>query len=416
MAWVRIRAGRYYAHWRNEHGEKVSRALRHARNLTHARHLAQELERKAELVRLGLEQPATEDITFAEAVRRHLAALPPEFASRASLEGRLRNRVVPHLGQKLVRRITRADVQLMIAANADVSPQTREHLRIATQAVFTFLVGGKLVAENPARELGKLDVPEHQPRYLERAELPVLLEEVPPQWRAAFLVSLGTGVRKGELLALRKSDVLLERRAIVVRGSNQRATTKSKRDRQVPIPLGLMPVIREQLRAAPGPFLFPNPSGRQWSRTVRLHDIIRRALGRAGLVTGYDVNCKGWGSRAGCGYSERRTEKGSRHCPRCGNTLRVAPVARPIRWKELRSTFATLLTSGTGDIRVVQKILGHSDLNVTARRYAFAMPSHLQAQVDSVDLLPTDGSHLPPKSAQARRNKTTQRNPASRKH
>lgn len=393
MAWVRQRGGKWYVNWRDEHGRKRERVLRHATSKRQAKDRAGELERKAELVRLGLEAPISEEITFGQAVPRYLATLPPEYASRASLTGRLNKRIIPHIGKMSVRRITKADVQTMLAKNGDVAPQTREHLRVATQAVFTFLIGAKLATENPAKLVGKLTIPEREPKYLELAELPLLLDQIPAHWRTAVLLALGTGIRKGEVLGLRKADVLLDDRILVIRQSHQRTTTKSGKERRVPIPLGLTPVLHTQLHAAKGPLLFPNSEGRPWSKTVRLHDIIRRALGRAGLVTGYDVACKSRGARKGCGFVERREAKGSQHCPQCGMALRIYPLPKPIRFKELRSTFATHLTAGTGDIRVVQKILGHSDINVTTRRYAFAMPSHLQAQMDSVSILPA--RHLP---------------------
>jgi integrase len=43
--------------------------------------------------------------------------------------------------------------------------------------------------------------------------VPLLLRALDPRWRPLFATAIYTGLRKGELLALRKSDVHLDRRS-----------------------------------------------------------------------------------------------------------------------------------------------------------------------------------------------------------
>lgn len=368
--------------YKDEHGKTVQRATS-ARTKTEAQRLADELEARAERVRLGLEAPHRADIPFKEAAARYLAALPPEYRSKADLEGRLRVRVLPHLGDVMVRRMTPADVQAMLAANADASPQTREHLRIAVQGCYTWLIEAAELAEvNPARAVPRVRIPRREPLYLKREDIPRLLEAMPPQWLPATLTALGTALRKGELLALTKRGWLREECVLVVGASHESATTKSGRERRVPVPGWLVPVLDAQL-ATPGRLLFPNPQGKRWSRKVRLHDVVRRALIRAGLVEGWTLVCR----RKGCGFKEDREarEDGAR-CPRCD--FKLWPVGKPIpfRWKDLRSTWATYAAAATGDIRFVQKVLGHGSPLVTEQRYAHALPGHFAAQAARVDL------------------------------
>jgi integrase len=52
-------------------------------------------------------------------------------------------------------------------------------------------------------------------------------------WRRLFATALFTGLRNGELLGLRKTDVLRERRQIVVARSYDPGTTKSKKERVI---------------------------------------------------------------------------------------------------------------------------------------------------------------------------------------
>ena len=63
--------------------------------------------------------------------------------------------------------------------------------------------------------------------HLEPHEVAPLLRALPPRWRALFACALFTGLRKGELAALRREDVDLPGRMIDVRRSWERQTTRA---------------------------------------------------------------------------------------------------------------------------------------------------------------------------------------------
>lgn len=388
MAYAFRRGARFYMGWVDAHGVERKRACA-AATLTEARRMAEELERKAERQRLGLEAEARADVLFADAVEEHLAALPPDFASKQTLAGRLRGRVVPHLGKMRCREVTAADVRRMLAANADVSPQTREHLRVAVQAVFTFLRQGRRVDGNPAAELGKVKVPRRKPRYLEVEDIPRLLAAVPEQHRPVFAFCLGTGARKGEAFALEWRHVHEERGYVELEGSHERPSTKGGASRTVPLAEWLVALLRVQRKAAKSRFVFPGPDGERQARWVALHRIMKAALKRAGLVDGYEVRCVTRGQLRACGYRERRQDPGvSLECPRCGQrTLQVEGVPLPITFHSLRSTWATWAYAHTRDIRFVQLVLGHTDARVT-ERYAAVVDEHLLTLANRVRLGP----------------------------
>ena len=65
--------------------------------------------------------------------------------------------------------------------------------------------------------------------------------------------------------------------------------------------------------AYPGPWLFPHADGTMRDKTWQPEDILRRALKRAGIVTGYTHKCR----RRGCGHEETHADAGQRRCPRC---------------------------------------------------------------------------------------------------
>ena len=126
---------------------------------------------------------------------------------------------------------------------------------------------------------------------------------------------------------------------------------------------------------------------RAWAY-LALHRILRRAMGRAGLVSGYRHRCR----RKGCGYGEERADAVNSTCPKCSMKLWVSAIPRPIRFHSTRHTTATLLLKAKVPLAVVQRVLRHSDPNITARVYGHLDIDDMR---DGVNVLGTAvGPHL----------------------
>ena len=54
----------------------------------------------------------------------------------------------------------------------------------------------------------------------------------------------------------------------------------------------------------------------------------------------------------------------------------VAVPNKKITPHKMRSTYGTVLYNKTGDIRLVADVLGHSDINTTAKHYAASEDAH----------------------------------------
>lgn len=87
---------------------------------------------------------------------------------------------------------------------------------------------------------------------LRAEEVPRLLAEVPAEWRPLFAAALWTGMRRGELFALRKYDVNLALGTITVQRSHQRDTTKGGHADLIPI---AAPLLRISSTRSPSPFI-----------------------------------------------------------------------------------------------------------------------------------------------------------------
>jgi len=86
-----------------------------------------------------------------------------------------------------------------------------------------------------------------------------------------------------------------------------------------------------------------------------LGERLRRALGRAGIVSGYRHSCRRCKSK-GREHVEEHPENERRDCPACGMTLWAKPLPRPFRLHDTRHRTATLLVSDGVDLYAVAKI------------------------------------------------------------
>jgi integrase len=389
MASVRERQGRYYARYRDESGRRVERRLS-AQGARAAREEASELERHARRIRRGLDVTCA-PVTIRQAWERY-RELAAGKASWASIEGRFRLHLLPALGDWYLHTVRPADVERLLAAKAraGLSPQTCEHLRVHLAALYSFCIRRERCfrGDNPALLAERPVIPERPTRFLEAEYVVRVVEAVPPRWRNFFALAVYTGLRAGELRGLRLDSVDTRRRVLLVWRSNRRDTTKGGRLRVVPVPAEAMPYLAAQLAEARAEWLFPARRGGQMRPDVKLARLLRTALKRVGLVQGYQHRCVGRGVREGCGFEERRATCVRAPCPHCGRLLWVTAVPLRLTFHSLRTTHGTHAYEATGDIRHVQRVLGHADVRTTERVYAGLRTARLLSQADRLSFAP----------------------------
>lgn len=348
MAFVRKRAGKWYARFVDETGVDVERVTT-AKTKTEAQRLANEREERAEKVRLGLDVPVIE-MTVAEAWKQYRPIVEGSGGFRA-MESRMRRHVLndvakasgaeeeyrpTRFAKKLCHQVKPADVELLLALKKKegLSPATVEHIRVELSMLFTFVIESLRAfrGEHPVRQVNKVRIPERPPKYLEAEEVLRALAQVPARWRGFVSTAVYTGLRFSELRRLQRSEVDLGRRFLMV------WNTKSGKYRVAPIPDELVPFLRAQLGSSNSEWLFPRPNGQQLTQNCGALRMFKRALVRAGIQKDFAI-------------------------------------------KDLRSTFATHAAEHSGDLRAVQKALGHQTLAVTETKYAFARDMHFQKQL-----------------------------------
>lgn len=149
--------------------------------------------------------------------------------------------IKPVFGSRKLSNIKRYDIQEVISVmnTKNLSTWTMKHVRKVMRLAFSKALEDKLIAENP---VDKIEIPKKQakPRKtLTTSELKILFQHTKnTRWHWAFKFLLVTGLRRGELLALKWSDIDFENKRIIVDESNSAGgvgDTKSSKVHYVPL-------------------------------------------------------------------------------------------------------------------------------------------------------------------------------------
>jgi integrase len=399
------RDGTWYARVKDAAGRWRNLALAEARTKAQARELAADLALKSRRQRDGLEPPpADKSLTVGKLIRWWLDTYVAGGPSEWREEHRFRLYFeTTDLVRLPVAALTSGRLELFLQhwSQKGLAPASVNKLRAIVRTAFNRARHGGLVhGANPATDTRPRKVPKRAPAFLEPHEVTRLLDELGALDRPLVATALYAGLRKGELFGLRKTDVHLPRRLLMVRRSYDRDTTKGAREEAVPIATALVPFLEEALDASKSALLFPRPDGEMRTEQDKLGKRLRRALGRAGIVDGYLHVCRRC-KRQGAPHEEKHSDCDRRWCPQCGMLLWAKPLPRRFRLHDTRHTTATLLVSAGVDLYAVARILRHTDPKITFETYAHLVPGYLHAQIDRLAALvlhkPSEGPDPGPK-------------------
>jgi len=258
----------------------------------------------------------------------------------------LRVHLKPHFKTMDLRGIGTAEVDTYMGKKrrAGLSKKSiNNHLSVLS-SVFAFAVERGWVESNPAK--GKrLKVDQTGFNWINAEESAAFLDAiqaVDPHFYPVFLAALRTGIRQGELVALRWQDVQLDAHppCIEIRRSRSHgvtSSTKGNRVRRVPIDMDLLAALRS-IRGEPTDLVFTSPSAQQLTGNV-----LKNPMRRAKLAIG-----------------------------------------RPeLRFHDLRHSFASQLTAKGVALQVVQGLLGHREVSTTAK-YSHPSESQFAAAIASL--------------------------------
>ena len=401
MASVTKRGNKWYVHFKDATGKEVQRTTV-ATTKTEAKEIARELERVAWRQRKGLEPlapPPEKSVRFKvlyNAWRPTYRAKSRAYSADAYLAS-LDKHLAP-LMDETITRSTAVDfaqkVELLLneLEARGLAPRTLNHIRYGVFSVFESARGlaqRTWEGDNPIAAVTwrtpKKAGAARTKNVLRRDEVRVVLAAFPEPslkqpWRWIAGLCLLTGARPGEALGAHKSDINADDWTWTISRSWDNDQPKDGEPRVVVIVPELRPLLHGAMAASKSERLFSRPDGKPFDPSVRhaLVDHLRRALKKAGIVTGYKLKCR----RKGCGFEEQRAAAAEARCPRCNMRLWVSPIPKPLRFYDLRHTHATLLRKAGVDIGAVQKSLGHSSPEITSAIYDHSLVEDFRPEVE----------------------------------
>jgi integrase len=382
MAQPYLRRNRWYLKYKDAAGRWQDKVC-DAKTKGQAVELQREVQVAEDRARHGLDQRPPKDGggTVDELVEWWVESFLAKRASYAQCIGTIRKHIIgSKLGGRRLVDVRSGHVEAFLEEKAgDFSSETLNHLRGYLGRAFNVAIRTqRFTGSNPVSKVPKRKIPRKLPDYLRPEEVVPVLANVPSRWRCLFATALYTGMRKGELLGLRKEDVDLSARLITIRRSHDRDTTKGGHADAVPIAAELLPYLETAIAASATDLVFPGRDGHLLSRRVQLEQVLRRALRRANILTGYRHTCR----RKGCGHVEHATDGAIRRCPKCAMKLWPVGQVRPIRFHHIRHTTASLLMMAGADLPAVQRIMRHTDPRITTEFYGHLAPGYLRNAID----------------------------------
>lgn len=392
MAYAGSKGGRWIGRYKTPDGRKKVYAPRGVKwTKGEAKAEAWRLERAA----MGGELPRAEAerLPLADLCRWWLTSWCPEASQRRE-KSRLKVNVIEQpIGALPLKAVTPEKVEELLrqmeAAGAATS--SVEHVRRTLRRVFNRAIRSGTWNKNPAAQATSRSMKSvRKYRTLSDEEIAILLAHIPERWKRNIVAfAVATGMRKGELLALRKSDLDLEAGAVTVQRSHGRDTTKGGHQDTIPINATLRPYVVDAFTAAgTSELVFPDDDGARRADSTKTERIVQTALKAAGLVEAWEHVCRRCKSR-GTPYAERRKDRQwDLECPTCGMKLWPKAVRWNFTFHDLRHTTATLLLRAGVDPHRVQRILRHKDLRTTLGTYAHLLTEDLRPAMEKLPALP----------------------------
>lgn len=118
---------------------------------------------------------------------------------------------------------------------------------------------GMWTGQNPILQVDKRKVPKGLHQFLTFEEVPLVLQALDEKGRPLFATAIYTGMRKGELLGLRRGDVHIDDRTIDVCRSYTNDTTKGGHADLIPLADDLVPFLKTALERSKSELVFPKP-------------------------------------------------------------------------------------------------------------------------------------------------------------
>jgi len=292
------------------------------------------------------------------------------YKTQKSYVGECNNHIIPFLGKKKLDRLTPLHIQEYYSAKQNEPKETRlsnttinYHHRILRSAL-NQAVKWKLIRDNPALGAVPPSKDKFTPELLTVLQVHQVLEAMQgdPR-RMSVMLSIMTGMRRGETCGLRWQDINFDLNTIQILHSMARETgrgivmgdTKTGKGRIIP----LTPYLRAELLKQ-----------QEWLKKNK--EIYLDAYNNENLVVCWD---------------DGRRMDPDQVTKKYKATLIDIGLSSKTRYHDLRHAHGTWLLEQGADMKTIQEQLGHSSISVTSDIYLNPNIETRRKQINKIDSL-----------------------------
>jgi integrase len=260
-------------------------------------------------------------------------------STKRSYDCELRVHILPALGSIRIVDVSPLHIESLLQSSLKrgSSPKTVRNLVGLLQGIFSLAVDNDLITRSPVRDRHKPRVTRSEKPVWSPEQLKLIVDSVPKHHRSLFQCAMLTGARLGELLGLQWKHVDLASQALEIKQAlweGELVHPKTEGSfRTIYFGPSLLNALTSQKQNSshnnPENFVFCKEDGSPLNPDVLRRDVLYPTLDRLGI-------------------------------PRTN---------RAAGFHTFRHSAATIVNEKTGNLKLVQKLLGHSNLSTTADVY-----------------------------------------------
>lgn len=253
----------------------------------------------------------------------------------------LNSTIIPYFSEKYINEIKTFQVEqfkFFLIQKRNFSPKTVNNYLSILSSCIKFAKELEIIKDIP--KTNYLKVPPQKYDYLTEEEVNQLLQYAEGKWYDMILLAVRTGLRFGELIALKWEDINFKKSLITVNRSIVRdieGSPKNNKIRIIPLTLSVKNMLDEK-----------------------------------------NTNCKY------VFHDYNHFPLKYNHCLRKLHKICKMAGLRKISWHKLRHSFASHLAERRNSIIAIKELLGHSDIKTTMR-YAHVNLPVLQSAIESLE-------------------------------
>ena len=237
------------------------------------------------------------------------------------------------------------------ATNSGLSPTSVRKYHVMLHSVFKRAVRDRVIVTNPCESIELPKVPPRKARILTPEEYDRLVAEIPERFRVMVMTDIETGLRWGELIALRPRHIDFLRKTISVEQTIVEVSRKHS-------PTGERMIVKDY------------PKDNEF-RTLRVSETLLLAIARRieQLGLGHDDLIFASTEAAGGRAMSRNTFRTKVWLP----ALERSGLDFHVRVHDLRHAHASWLLAGGADLKTVMERMGHAQI-MTTQKYLHTLP------------------------------------------